>query len=160
MGIATQTDQRARALIAVCLVHRFDILGSAPGFLEVFGVRLVMVDPVLTEIEHRVAMSEIDRTGPGLVLERIFAVRRADTRLGVAVHRRHHRRMHEMRVVAVHADEFPIAEVFGLVGATIGEDLAGGRRVYQQVEDRRRFAQIVFQRLALLGKTGEHEATV
>ena len=65
-----------------------------------------------------------------------------------------------MGVVAVHSHQFPVSEVFGLVGTTVGEYLAGRRGVDQQVEDRRRIAQIGFQRLALLCEAGEHEAAV
>ena len=68
--------------------------------------------------------------------------------------------MHEVGVVAVHADQLPVAQVLGLVEAGIQEDLARWRRIHQHVELRRGATQELGQRLTLRLQAGEQESAV
>ena len=158
--VAPEADQLLGAVLGIGLVHGLHIVAAPIDLAQEFGLLRIVLDPVVAKIQHGVAVAEITRPRRRRVDERVIAVGRADAGFRIARPGGHHGGVHIVGVIAVHADQLPVAQVFGLVRAAVREDFARRRRINHQVDDGRGAAEVSHQRLAFARQARENEPPV
>src|SRR3546814_502985 len=117
---------------------------------------------LLTEIEHRVAMTEVARFRDSVEVEGVRTVRgtEAVTRIGVSFPCRQHRGMDEQRMISIHPDLLPISFIDRPVGSGSHAQLSARCRVDQDVDHLGCVAEIVLERKDLFAPSREYEAAI